>query len=220
MDDKNDDNREKVKLMTIHAAKGLEFTSVFVVGLEENLFPSIMSMNTREDLEEERRLFYVAITRSKKFLTLSYALTRYKFGQLQYSEPSRFIDEIAEENKIFFGQKEKPKPEQKSFFGDDENTKWYLSKQYQKKQETTIPKPITEQPKHLTKINTAAKSGAVLSSDLKALEAGMQVVHEKFNQGKVLSVEGGGENRIATIFFEGVGNKKIMLKFAKLQILE
>ena len=223
MDDSKDENKEKVKLMTIHAAKGLEFTSVFVVGLEENLFPSIMSMNTREDLEEERRLFYVAITRSKKFLTLSYALTRYKFGQLNYCEPSRFIDEIAEENKIFFGQKEpqKAKAEQKSFFGDDENTKWYLSKQYQKKQVLEPSKPeVKEPPKQLTKLNTAAKAGASISSDLKDLQAGMQVIHEKFNNGKVISVEGGGENRIATIFFEGVGNKKIMLKFAKLQIIE
>jgi DNA helicase-2/ATP-dependent DNA helicase PcrA len=220
MDDKNDDNREKVKLMTIHAAKGLEFTSVFVVGLEENLFPSIMSMNTREDLEEERRLFYVAVTRSKRFLTLSYALTRYKFGQLNYGEQSRFIDEIPDENKIFYGQKEKARPEQKSFFGDDENTKWYLSKANQKKQEVVIPTPTFEQPKHLTKINTAAKSATVLSSDLKTLQAGMTVIHEKFNQGKVLNVEGGGENRIATIYFETVGNKKIMLKFAKLQIVE
>lgn len=223
MDDSKDENKEKVKLMTIHAAKGLEFTSVFVVGLEENLFPSIMSMNTREDLEEERRLFYVAITRSKKFLTLSYALTRYKFGQLNYGEQSRFIDEIAEENKTFFGQKEpqRVKTEQKSFFGDDENTKWYLSKQYQKKQIIEPAKPeVTEPPKHLTKINTAAKAGASISSDLKDLQAGMHVIHEKFNQGKVISVEGGGENRIATIYFEAVGNKKIMLKFAKLQIVE
>lgn len=220
MDDKKDDNREKVKLMTIHAAKGLEFTSVFIVGLEENLFPSIMSMNTREDLEEERRLFYVAITRSKRFLTLSYAVTRYKFGQLNYGEQSRFIDEISDENKIFYGQKEKARPEQKSFFGDDENTKWYLSKANQKKQEVVIPKPTFEQPKNLTKINTAAKSATVLSLDLKTLQAGMTVIHEKFNQGKVLNVEGGGENRIATIYFETVGNKKIMLKFAKLQIVE
>lgn len=220
MDDKNDDNREKVKLMTIHAAKGLEFASVFIVGLEENLFPSIMSMNTREELEEERRLFYVAITRAKKILTLSFALTRYKFGQLQYQEQSRFIDEISEENKQFFGQKEKPKPEQKSFFGDDNATKWYLSKQYQQKQEAAIPKPTYEAPKHLTKINSAAKSTATITSDLKALQAGMQVLHEKFNAGKVISVEGSGENRIATIFFDGVGNKKIMLKFAKLQIIE
>ena len=116
---------------------------------------------------------------------------------------------------------QKPKAEQKSFFGDDENTKWYLSKQYQKKQIIEPSKPeVTEPPKNLTKINTAAKTGASISSDLKDLEAGMQVIHEKFNQGKVISVEGGGENRIATIYFETVGNKKIMLKFAKLQIVE
>ncbi len=217
MDDDKDINKDRVKLMTIHAAKGLEFTSVFIVGLEENLFPSVMSMNTREDLEEERRLFYVAVTRSKRFLTLSYALTRYKFGQLNYCDPSRFIDEIAEENKLFFGQKEKPKTEQKPLFDNDSNSKWYLSKQYQKKEE---PAPKYEPPKHLTKIKTAAGHTASITTDLQQLQAGMHVVHEKFNAGKVVSVEGNGENKIATIFFEGVGNKKIMLKFAKLQIVE
>lgn len=214
-----DETKERVKLMTIHSAKGLEFSSVFVVGLEENLFPSIMALNSREDLEEERRLFYVAVTRAKRFLTLSYALTRYKFGQLNYCDESRFIEEISEEHKQFFGQKEKPKPEQKSFFGDDENSKWYLSKQYQKK-ETIAPKPAFEQPAQLTKINAAAKSTASISQDLKELQTGMHVIHEKFNQGKVLSIEGAGDNKIATIFFEGVGNKKIMLKFSKLQIVE
>ena len=159
------------------------------------------------------------MTRAGKQATLSYATIRFRYGNVTYCEPSRFIDEIAEENKIFYGQKEKAKPEQKSFFGDDENTKWYLSKANQKKQEET-PKPVFEQPKNLTKINTAAKSSTVLSSDLKTLEVGMTVIHEKFNQGKVLTVEGGGENRIATIYFETVGNKKIMLKFAKLQIVE
>ncbi|HMY23450.1 MAG TPA: ATP-dependent DNA helicase, partial [Chitinophagales bacterium] len=88
------------------------------------------------------------------------------------------------------------------------------------KQEAATPKPTYEAPKHLTKINSAAKSTATITSDLKALQAGMQVLHEKFNAGKVISVEGSGENRIATIFFDGVGNKKIMLKFAKLQIIE
>jgi DNA helicase-2/ATP-dependent DNA helicase PcrA len=120
LDDEKDENKDKVKLMTIHSAKGLEFTSVFVVGLEENLFPSILSLNSREDLEEERRLFYVAITRAKKFLTLTYALTRFKFGQLNYNDESRFIEEIEEKNKQVFGQK-KPDtaPKEKTFFDDE-----------------------------------------------------------------------------------------------------
>ncbi len=215
IDDDKTDDREKIKLMTIHAAKGLEFTSVFIVGLEENLFPSIMSMNSREDLEEERRLFYVAVTRSKRFLTLSYAVTRYKFGQLNYCDASRFIDEIEEENKVFFGQREKPRPEPKF---EDGNSKWYLSKSVQKKEPEKAP--AYEPPKHLTKINKAAREGAVLSSDLKQLQVGMKVLHEKFSEGKVVSLEGNGDNKIATIFFDGIGNKKIMLKFAKLQIVE
>ena len=220
MDDNKDDNREKVKLMTIHAAKGLEFTSVFIVGLEENLFPSIMSMNTREELEEERRLFYVAITRAKRLLTLSYAVTRYKFGQLQYGEPSRFIDEISDEHKTFFGQKEKAKQPVFDLPENKDNAKWYLSKQNQKKETPTTTLPSIEPPKNLTKLKTAAKQSAVLSDDLKKLQTGMLVIHEKFKQGKVLNIEGSGENRIAHIFFEGIGNKTIMLKFAKLKILE
>lgn len=217
LDDGKDENKDKVKLMTIHAAKGLEFTSVFVVGLEENLFPSVLSLNTREDLEEERRLFYVAITRAKRHLTLTYALTRYKFGQLNYNDGSRFIEEIEEKNKQVFGQKDTSvkQHQNKALFDNDTQSKWYLSKQYQKKEE-----PIKVQPtSHLTKINKAAKTTATLSADLKDLKAGMHVLHEKFNQGKVVSVEGAGDNRIATIFFEGTGTKKIMLKFAKLQIV-
>ena len=218
MDDKNDENKEKVKLMTIHAAKGLEFSSVFVVGLEENLFPSVMSLNSREDLEEERRLFYVAVTRAKRFLTLSYALMRYKFGQVNYNEASRFIDEIQEENVIFLGQKEKTEPKPKPIYEENTgNTKWYTAKQYQKKEE--IQKPVFEPPKQLTKMKSAATGDAQLPSDLKSLAAGMKVLHERFNNGKVLAVEGRGENRIATIFFESVGTKKIMLKFAKLHII-
>ncbi|MCB0508314.1 MAG: UvrD-helicase domain-containing protein [Bacteroidetes bacterium] len=220
MDDKKDDNREKVKLMTIHAAKGLEFTSVFVVGLEENLFPSIMSLNTREDLEEERRLFYVAVTRAKRFLTLSYALMRYKFGQMQYGEQSRFIDEIDEKHKQFFGQREKTTAPPKHFAEDNYNAKWYMSKQYQKKPEIQTTPTTQDAPKHLTRMNKATRAIATVSADLQSLQAGMHVVHEKFNQGKVISVEGNGDNKIANIFFDGIGNKKIMLRFAKLQIIE
>jgi DNA helicase-2/ATP-dependent DNA helicase PcrA len=211
-DEKENDQREKVKLMTVHAAKGLEFKSVFVVGLEENLFPSALSIYTRDELEEERRLFYVAITRAKQFLTLSYALMRYKFGQLNYGDASRFIDEIGVGNVQHFGQKQPmlvPEP--------DINPKWYLSKNNHQKSES---KPEVTTPNHLTKINKASHHPkAVISSDLKTLQPGMQVMHEKFNEGKVVAVEGDGENKIATIFFEGHGQKKIMLKFAKLQIL-
>ncbi len=210
--DEKEDNREKVKLMTVHAAKGLEFKSVFVVGLEENLFPSAMAIFTREELEEERRLFYVAITRAKQFLTLSYALMRYKFGQLNYGDASRFIDEIGPDNVQFFGQKQ-PMPAREP----ETNSKWYLNKNNTSK---TEPKPVVTTPQHLTKINKAGQNQkAVISSDLKELQPGMQVMHEKFNEGKVVAVEGVGENKIATIFFEGHGQKKIMLKFAKLQIL-
>lgn len=107
--DREDDDPDKVKLMTVHAAKGLEFPCVFVVGLEENLFPSMLSLNSREDLEEERRLFYVAITRAKDRLTITYATTRFKYGTPTYGDESRFIEELGKENLELIGL---PKPEQ------------------------------------------------------------------------------------------------------------
>lgn len=215
--DKKDGNNDKVKLITVHGAKGLEFTSVFIVGLEENLFPSVLSANSREQLEEERRLFYVALTRARRFLTLSYALKRFVWGQMQDCEPSRFIDEIGAGNVQLFGQKQPaPAPQPES------NPKWYMNKgntPSKPQVKEPVPAPAAA-PQHLTKINQAARSAkAVISTDLKDLRAGMQVVHEKFSEGKVVSIEGQGDNKIATIFFEGHGQKKIMLKFAKLQIL-
>ena len=219
MDNNKEGSNEKVKLMTVHAAKGLEFPSVFVVGMEENLFPSAMSMSSREDIEEERRLFYVAITRAKEKLTISYALTRYKFGQMNYQDPSRFIEEIGVDNAEYFGKTAKVEPKSETNWGNkwDEN-----------RGNSIFDKPLNENKTPLTKLNvpplkkvaTVQKSHVVISTDLKDLKEGVMVLHEKFDKGTVTMMEGVGENKIATILFDDFGQKKIMLKFAKLKIIE
>jgi DNA helicase-2/ATP-dependent DNA helicase PcrA len=219
MDNNKEGSNEKVKLMTVHAAKGLEFRSVFVVGMEENLFPSAMSMGSREDIEEERRLFYVAITRAKEKLTISYALTRYKFGQMNYQDPSRFIEEIGVENAEYFGKTAKIEPKPEANWGNkwDEN-----------RGKNIFEKPLNDNKTPLNKLNvpplkkvaTVQKSHVVISTDLKDLKEGVMVLHEKFDKGTVTLMEGVGENKIATILFDDFGQKKIMLKFAKLKIIE
>ncbi|OJV23744.1 MAG: ATP-dependent DNA helicase [Bacteroidetes bacterium 37-13] len=195
-DEKDKDNIDTVKLMTIHSAKGLEFPVVFIVGMEENLFPAGQSIYSLEDLEEERRLFYVAVTRAERKLFLSYASTRYKFGSLQYCEPSRFLKEIPEEILSILG-----------------DLKREQSKQMLNKLSTTIKVP-TPSPKPLTGIEN------FVPDDVSNLQTGMDVIHEKFGEGKVIAMDGQAANRVATIFFEGFGQKKIMLKFAKLKILK
>ncbi|MCB9034388.1 MAG: UvrD-helicase domain-containing protein [Chitinophagales bacterium] len=214
-DEDDKDMRPKVKLMTIHAAKGLEFESVFIVGLEENLFPSALSIFSREDIEEERRLFYVAVTRAKQYLTLSYALMRYKFGQLNYNDPSRFIEEINDKHLKFLGQKKKENT-QNTIADETSNSKWYLSKA---KETTAKPITTTEISKNLTSKSKAVKK-AKIDVALNDLAIGTKVYHEKFDTGKVIAIEGVGDNKIATIYFDTSGNKKIMLKFAKLEVIE
>lgn len=213
-DNNNDENQDAVKLMTIHAAKGLEFPCVFAVGLEENLFPSAMSMYSREDLEEERRLFYVVITRAKERLWVTYANSRYRFGQLVQNEPSRFVDEIPELylERNFTGAAQKT---QSSFSAFGNN----------------IPKGSLEKTPSLKKLaeklqqKAAAPAQHKPSGDFKAddpmtMEIGMEVEHQKFGFGKILQLEGGANNRIATIEFkDGHGQKKIMLNYAKLRIV-
>jgi DNA helicase-2/ATP-dependent DNA helicase PcrA len=218
--DGDDKDPDKVKLMTIHASKGLEFPSVFVTGLEENLFPSIMSMNSREDLEEERRLFYVAITRAKEKLSLSFATTRFKFGSMQYNEPSRFIEEINPKNVQYFGP---PAPKKPVAAPETSPSRpWYKAEAERKSaSQAAVPTPSAGKPQpEFTKLSTAGKdTKTTLSADLKNLQTGMIVEHEKFGKGKVIQIEGVGENKIAGIFFDAHGQKKILLKFAKLSIL-
>jgi DNA helicase-2/ATP-dependent DNA helicase PcrA len=228
-DDKEDPN--KVTMMTIHAAKGLEFKAVFVVGLEENLFPSQLSLNSRSELEEERRLFYVAITRAERFLTISYAAMRYRWGNITHAEPSRFLDEIEPHLLELAPLPEKPKgfldfDEERSGFGG------FSAKSIPQsvlKSKTPLESSIrlksngaqqSIQPKQqLMKLSAAAADKQIFESDdLSALQSNMIVLHEKFGKGTVIHVEGRIGERKATILFESVGQKQLLLKFARLKI--
>jgi DNA helicase-2/ATP-dependent DNA helicase PcrA len=199
-DTEDKENKDYVSLMTIHAAKGLEFPHVFVVGLEENLFPNIMSIGTRAELEEERRLFYVAITRAMKSLHLSYAETRYRWGSLTFCEPSRFIDDV-DEQFIEMPQKAPVPPLSGSSTG------------------TGLPARLNLNKKNYRKLSAIGSPAPQAASD-DNIVPGIAVEHEAFGQGKVLSVEGVGANRKATVFFPGVGQKQLLLRFAKLRILD
>lgn len=219
--DKKED-RNKVTLMTIHAAKGLEFPYVYIVGLEENLFPSQMSVHSREDLEEERRLFYVALTRAEKFAQLSYTISRFRWGQLIDCEPSRFLKEIDDSYLDWHFQKRKPSsmPSNKPSFNYKINT----NKRSFTKRNTNNVKPkgnVTAKftPNNLTKENTAANKTASGPDNSHLLQAGMQVEHIKFGKGKILQIEGYAGNKKAIVFFQSVGQKKLLLKFAKLKII-
>ena len=226
--DEKDPNADTVKLMTIHAAKGLEFGCVFACGLEEMLFPSGMSINTREELEEERRLFYVVITRAKKDLWITYANTRYKFGSLVQNEPSRFINELPEAylDRSFAGGG--ARNQQASFFGGTssafdrmhrgfDSTAAQAERKYGPPSKPTQPSYIT--PKPTVKTVEHIPSADFTASDTSSLSAGQRVEHQKFGYGEVIKLEGSAHNPIATVKFDVNGEKKIMLNYAKLRIL-
>ncbi len=200
-DEKDKENEDNVSLMTIHSAKGLEFSYVYVAGMEENLFPSAMSVNNREELEEERRLFYVAVTRAQKQLFLSYSETRFQYGTPSFQEPSRFLEEINPACiEIPFFKKRNAVPGNIPSF---------------------MPKPYL--PEKLTKVaNLSTPSPALdeVLANISEIQTGMQVSHEKFGLGKVLVVEGEGDNKKATVFFDGFGQKQLILRFAKLKIVK
>ncbi|WP_370637882.1 ATP-dependent helicase [Flavobacterium wongokense] len=219
--DTGDDDR--VALMTIHLAKGLEFPYVFVVGLEEDLFPSAMSLNTRSELEEERRLFYVALTRAEHQAYLTYAQSRYRWGKLVDSEPSRFIEEIQDDyleyvNPMDTGYRYKPTMDI-DIFGDVDK-----SKLRQVKPEAGIPpKKYGEEPvsslniRKLKPVSGNAPSNTNLFDS--KLTVGNVVMHERFGKGQVLNLEGVGADKKAEIKFEVGGIKKLLLRFAKLDVI-
>jgi DNA helicase-2/ATP-dependent DNA helicase PcrA len=216
--DEKDPNADTVKLMTIHAAKGLEFPVVFVGGLEEGLFPNAMSLNTRDELEEERRLFYVAITRAKGRLYLTYANTRYKFGQLTQNEGSRFIDEIPVDHldKTFAGGGVKNQTSSGLWGSAFERMNRGFKKE-EPKEKTFVSTILNNnsKPKEVTHVPSAN----FIPSDISKLEVGMRVEHQKFGFGEVTQLEGSAHNPVATIKFDANGEKKIMLNYAKLMIV-
>lgn len=215
--DKEKSNIPRVSLMTIHLSKGLEFPFVYIVGLEENLFPSAMSMNTREELEEERRLFYVALTRAEKQAYLSYAQTRYRWGKLVDGEPSRFLEEIDPNftEKIYSQNKTINKFVDKNIFSKTIPNKIRYKKPIQKSK--TIPPKITP-PKKYKKLNPQSTTETINLFDTN-LTVGSIVAHQKFGTGKVLNLEGTGANTKAKIEFKTVGIKNLLLKFARLTLI-
>ena len=231
--DQKDPNADVAKLMTVHAAKGLEFHCVFVAGLEEMLFPSGLSINTREELEEERRLFYVAITRAKTRLWLSYASSRYRFGSLVQNEPSRFINELPEDflDRSFAGGGAR---NQSSGYGNSSafdrmhggfGAAAQAERTYgpppNRKQDNGTSKPTYFSPKpQAPKVTEHTPSADFVASDTSNLQAGQKVEHQKFGFGKVTKMEGSAHNPVATVVFELNGEKKIMLNYAKLRIVE
>lgn len=222
-DDPNDTDR--VSLMTIHQAKGLEFPYVFITGLEENLFPSYMSISSRADLEEERRLFYVALTRAEKKVTISYAESRYRWGQLTLAEPSRFIEEI---NEAFVERPAKNKwnrlaeePGQ-STIKQKFTPKTAAGSAKTSSSPAPASKPVTPGPgfKKITNSPSGINpAGGNEGDDIKLIQAGIRVEHATFGQGSVMSVEGSGPNKKACVKFDGVGIKQLLLRFAKLKIV-
>ena len=209
--DKNP-NADTVSLMTIHSAKGLEFDNVFVVGLEENLFPSQMSLSSRTDLEEERRLFYVGITRAGKRLTLSYSTSRYRWGTLTSCEPSRFIEEI-DASYLELDFKQAPKKSDNPFL-DEERSAWQQKEMFSKPKPSSSIKTSSILPK------AHVPSEGFSPSDTSGLQVGMEVEHERFGFGKVIQMEGSKPDLKATIFFKDLGQKQLLLKFAKLKIIK
>jgi DNA helicase-2/ATP-dependent DNA helicase PcrA len=204
----------------------------FVGGIEETLFPSAMSINTREELEEERRLFYVAVTRAKKNLWLTYSNTRYRFGQLVQNEPSRFIEEMPEQyiDRSFAGGG--PRNQGYNDFGgtsafDRMSGGGGWQSNSAKIVEKYGPPPARKdtKPAYLPVAPAAPKviehkpSADFLASDTTGLQPGQRVEHQKFGFGEVLKMEGAAHNPIATVKFENNGEKKIMLNYAKLRIL-
>ncbi|MGA0403406.1 MAG: ATP-dependent helicase [Flavobacteriaceae bacterium] len=221
--DKEVGDDDRVALMTIHLAKGLEFPYVFIVGMEEDLFPSAMSMNTRAELEEERRLFYVALTRAEKQAVLTYTINRYRWGKLIDAEPSRFIEEIDEQyldNQVVDFRRNFSPYLDTSLFGEVDHSKLRTVKP-KAGTPPSIGKPTEKQLQKLRKIKPTSVQPAAESATLYAdLSVGVKVIHERFGTGVVQSIEGIGVNKKAEILFESGGSKKLLLKFAKLQIIK
>ena len=224
--DKKDD-KPRVSLMTIHLSKGLEYPIVYIVGLEETLFPSAMSMNTRSELEEERRLFYVALTRAEKEAYISYAESRYRWGKLIDCEPSRFLEEIDEQ---FIEQlRPRAKALQNKFISSDifgdippnmVRFKKPLSRTIMPKPKQ-IPKTIQPKFKPSSKFKKLESSSDTRKTNLfdSTITVGNFVEHQRFGKGEVISLEGIGANKKAEITFANHGTKKLLLQFAKLKIL-
>jgi len=205
-DNEKKEDFNKVTLMTVHAAKGLEFPYVFVVGLEQNLFPSLLASDNQESLEEERRLFYVAITRAKKRLFLSHTTNRFRWGNYIFCEPSQFLSELDEKH-ITKKEAERKKEKRISRNFNFQNTKPKKSK--------SINPPVG-----FKKVNKKLNTAKFSNTDLSKLKNGVIVKHDKFGKGKVIEINGDNFDKKAKILFENVGEKQLLLRFAKIEIVK
>jgi DNA helicase-2/ATP-dependent DNA helicase PcrA len=207
-DNDKEEDQEKVTLMTIHSAKGLEFKNVFVVGMEEQLFPSAMAGDSPRAMEEERRLCYVAITRAEEHCFLSFAKTRFKYGKMEFGNPSRFLREIDPNLLQMQGGVSQPRPSQPRF-AQPSQPRFTASSSYD------APSPSRLKP--LKSASTTAASTP--SAGDGSLCEGQQILHERFGRGVILKVEGTGENTKATVQFENAGVKQLLMKFARFKII-
>ena len=207
VDNEKEEDRNKVTLMTMHSAKGLEFKHIYIVGMEDTLFPSPMSSGSARELEEERRLFYVAVTRAEKQATLSYALNRYKWGNLERCSPSRFLREIDQQFLDYSQLGNKPLRNESPAIGKSgsirEEPQRYVKDDRLKKITRTAP----------------ASDSAFVATDSSLFSEGDAVQHERFGKGRIVSIEGQQPNTTATVQFEKEGSKKLLLRFAKLKKL-
>lgn len=219
--DNEDDDNNKISLMTVHLAKGLEFPAVFIVGLEENLFPSMMNLNTRQELEEERRLFYVALTRAEKFAHLTYSVSRFRWGKIVDSEPSRFLEEIDDKfldwKNLNTGLPINNSGLNTNLFDDTYSDIRHFERKKTVQKETSTG---TFKPKANMKPVAEAKITNQSNGLDVSLAADKIVIHDRFGRGKVVSLEGEPGNVKATILFDNAGEKKLLLNFAKLKVIE
>ena len=248
--DQQDDDTPKVTLMTIHSAKGLEFEAVFVTGLEDGLFPGSQARFFPREMEEERRLFYVAVTRAKRFCFLSYAQSRFRYGQFEISDPSPFIAEInqkfIQEEQVGFAHNNSiPSALREALMDDDWETPSVLpstriagSAIYTKRQTQDVAsgKPLKASATHVSRSSASSSdyastlkpirktqsksSNAAQKAAINALSVGSNIEHERFGKGTIVSIEGSGENAKAEVDFQAVGRKKLLLKFALFKILD
>ena len=226
-DSDKDDDGEKITLMTVHSAKGLEFRNVFVVGLEENLFPSAMAGDSPRALEEERRLFYVAITRAEEHCFLSYAKTRMRYGKTEFGSPSRFLRDIDARylslpQNALLGRQVDEEAGRFRRSSDGLLRSAYdrpSSASAQERKPSREPLIAPTVPRKLKRVE-ASPAAAPVSSGHGGLQAGQFIEHERFGRGEVLRVEGAGDNAKATIRFEHAGEKQLLLRFARFKVVE
>ncbi|MFV0140639.1 UvrD-helicase domain-containing protein [Empedobacter falsenii] len=222
--DNEEDDDNKVNLMTVHLAKGLEFPVVFIAGLEENLFPSMMSVNTRAELEEERRLFYVALTRAEKVAYMTYSVSRFRWGKIIDCEPSRFLEEIDDrflewKNLHISARASNNSGLSADLFGDEPTPQPYQQREKSVARQNPRARVEPAQPRTNFKPVNQTKSSGTSPANAQGLQIGQVVVHDRFGRGVVKDLQGEPSDMKAIIHFDNAGEKKLLLNFAKLKVI-